>query len=79
MVFSLLSRNTILAGQYDTSTAAAADGVAFLHVYAGRHPDDPQLAELIGELSVRSDVSAACGPATMSSPTLPDEARDSTG
>jgi transcriptional regulator with XRE-family HTH domain len=42
-----------LYGDWDT---AAADCVAFLHVYAGRHPDDPQLAELIGELSVRSDV-----------------------
>ncbi|MDQ0765028.1 helix-turn-helix transcriptional regulator [Streptomyces canus] len=34
---------------------AAADCVATLHVYAGRHPDDPQLTELIGELSVLSD------------------------
>ncbi|WP_255253737.1 MmyB family transcriptional regulator [Streptomyces avermitilis] len=30
---------------------AAADTVALLHLYAGRHPDDPQLTELIGELS----------------------------
>ncbi|WP_328582120.1 helix-turn-helix transcriptional regulator [Streptomyces sp. NBC_00370] len=29
--------------------------VASLHLYAGRHPDDPQLAELIGELSLRSE------------------------
>ncbi|WP_329537218.1 helix-turn-helix transcriptional regulator (plasmid) [Streptomyces sp. NBC_01450] len=35
---------------------AAGDCVATLHLYAGRHPDDPQLAELIGELSVQSDV-----------------------
>ncbi|RAG86481.1 transcriptional regulator [Streptacidiphilus pinicola] len=34
---------------------AAADCVATLHLYAGRHPDDPQLTELIGELSVHSD------------------------
>ena len=34
---------------------AASDCVALLRVYAGRHPDDPQLAELIGELSVHSD------------------------
>jgi transcriptional regulator with XRE-family HTH domain len=34
---------------------AAGDCVATLHLYAGRHPDDPQLAELIGDLSVRSD------------------------
>ncbi|MEV0907309.1 MmyB family transcriptional regulator [Streptomyces hokutonensis] len=30
-------------------------GVASLHLYAGRHPRDPQLADLIGELSVRSE------------------------
>ena len=35
---------------------AAGDCVATLHLYAGRHPDDPQLTELIGELSVQSDV-----------------------
>jgi transcriptional regulator with XRE-family HTH domain len=34
---------------------AAGDCVATLRLYAGRHPDDPQLSELIGELSVRSD------------------------
>ena len=34
---------------------AAGDCVAMLRLYAGRHPDDPQLIELIGELSVRSD------------------------
>lgn len=34
---------------------AAGDCVAMLRVYAGRHPDDPQLVELVGELSVRSD------------------------
>ncbi len=33
----------------------AGDCVATLRLYAGRHPDDPQLAELIGELSVHSD------------------------
>ncbi|MFC6081737.1 helix-turn-helix transcriptional regulator [Sphaerisporangium aureirubrum] len=32
--------------------AAARRVVAALHLYAGRHPDDPRLAELIGELSV---------------------------
>ncbi|WP_371596310.1 helix-turn-helix transcriptional regulator [Streptomyces sp. NBC_00564] len=35
---------------------AAGDCVATLHLYVGRHPDDPQLTELIGELSVQSDV-----------------------
>lgn len=31
----------------------ARTGVATLRQYAGRHPHDPQLAELVGELSVR--------------------------
>ncbi|MEY9967669.1 transcriptional regulator with XRE-family HTH domain [Streptacidiphilus sp. MAP12-16] len=34
---------------------AAGDCVATLRLYAGRHPDDPQLTELIGELSLNSD------------------------
>ncbi len=33
--------------------SSARGTVAALHLYAGRHPDDPRLAELIGELSVR--------------------------
>lgn len=33
----------------------AGDCVATLHLYAGRHPEDPQLTELIGELSLHSD------------------------
>ncbi|MFD3584853.1 helix-turn-helix transcriptional regulator [Streptomyces sp. NPDC058683] len=33
----------------------AAECVATLRLYAGRHPDDPQLTELIGELSLHSD------------------------
>jgi transcriptional regulator with XRE-family HTH domain len=40
---------------YDDWPAAARSLVAILHVDAGRHPDDPQLAELIGELSRRDD------------------------
>ena len=32
---------------------SARSTVAALHHYAGRYPDDPQLAELIGDLSVR--------------------------
>jgi hypothetical protein len=36
--------------------AKARDLVAFLHVDAGRHQDDPALAELVGELSVRSEL-----------------------
>jgi transcriptional regulator with XRE-family HTH domain len=33
----------------------AGDCVATLRLYAGRHPDDPQLTELIGELSLHSE------------------------
>jgi hypothetical protein len=33
--------------------ASARGTVAALHLYAGRHPHDPRLAELIGELSLR--------------------------
>ncbi|WP_330350891.1 helix-turn-helix transcriptional regulator [Streptomyces sp. NBC_00582] len=33
----------------------AGDCLAMLRLYAGRHPDDPQLTELIGELSLHSD------------------------
>jgi transcriptional regulator with XRE-family HTH domain len=32
----------------------ARDNVAILHLDAGRHPDDPLLAELVGELAVKS-------------------------
>lgn len=32
----------------------ARDNVAILRLDAGRHPDDPQLVELVGELSVKS-------------------------
>jgi transcriptional regulator with XRE-family HTH domain len=34
----------------------ARDIVAFLHLDAGRHPNDPLLAELIGELSLHSEL-----------------------
>jgi len=34
----------------------ARDIVAFLHLDAGRHPDDPLLAELVGELSLHSQL-----------------------
>lgn len=33
----------------------ATDITAFLRYSSGRHPDDPQLTELVGELSVKSD------------------------
>jgi transcriptional regulator with XRE-family HTH domain len=35
--------------------ANAESTVAYLRLAAGRHPDDPQLAALIGELSVKSE------------------------
>ncbi|WP_079124718.1 helix-turn-helix transcriptional regulator [Streptomyces lushanensis] len=35
--------------------SSARGSVAALHLYAGRHPDDPLLAELIGELSLRDE------------------------
>jgi transcriptional regulator with XRE-family HTH domain len=40
---------------YDDWPAAARSLVAILHVDAGRHPHDPQLAELIADLSRRDD------------------------
>ena len=40
---------------YDDWAAAARSVVAILHVDAGRHPHDPQLAELISDLSLRDD------------------------
>ncbi|WP_433047799.1 helix-turn-helix domain-containing protein [Dactylosporangium sp. CS-033363] len=36
--------------------AKARDLVAFLHVDAGRHPDDPELADLVDELARHSDL-----------------------
>ncbi|MEO3924161.1 helix-turn-helix transcriptional regulator [Micromonosporaceae bacterium B7E4] len=36
-------------------TSVAIDTVATLRVYAGRHPDDPDLSALVGELSVQSE------------------------
>jgi transcriptional regulator with XRE-family HTH domain len=38
---------------YSDWESAARGTVAGLHLYAGRHQDDPRLAELVGELSVR--------------------------
>ncbi|WP_432024612.1 helix-turn-helix domain-containing protein [Streptomyces parvus] len=33
----------------------ASDMVSYLRLYAGSHPDDPQLSALVGELSVKSE------------------------
>ncbi|MGW2051796.1 helix-turn-helix transcriptional regulator [Streptomyces sp. NPDC001858] len=52
-VFLDESAHALYADYWET---AAGDCVATLRLYAGRHPDDPQLTELIGELSVRSEV-----------------------
>ena len=38
---------------YTDWESSARGTVAALHLYAGRHPDDPQLADLVGELSIR--------------------------
>ncbi|MFI6443422.1 helix-turn-helix domain-containing protein [Kitasatospora sp. NPDC050543] len=40
---------------YDDWEGKAADLVAMLRLDAGRYPDDPKLASLIGELSVKSE------------------------
>ncbi|MEV4613259.1 helix-turn-helix transcriptional regulator [Kitasatospora sp. NPDC049258] len=40
---------------YADWAACARENVAYLHLEAGRHPDDPQLTQLIGELSVKSE------------------------
>ena len=40
---------------YDDWSTAARTVVAILHVDAGRHPYDPQLAELIADLSLRDN------------------------
>ncbi|MFF5146257.1 helix-turn-helix transcriptional regulator [Streptomyces sp. NPDC013157] len=42
------------AGFYPDWTAVAAQTVANLRIDAGRHPDDPRMAALVGELSVKS-------------------------
>jgi transcriptional regulator with XRE-family HTH domain len=39
---------------YPDWEAVAAESVDYLRMYAGRHPDDPELAELVGELSIHS-------------------------
>ncbi|GII51920.1 DNA-binding protein [Planotetraspora thailandica] len=40
---------------YGDWTSCARENVAYLHLEAGRHPGDPRLAHLIGELSMRSE------------------------
>ncbi|MGK5530380.1 helix-turn-helix transcriptional regulator [Streptomyces sp. URMC 129] len=40
---------------YADWSACARENVAYLHLEAGRRPDDPRLASLIGELSMRSE------------------------
>ncbi|HWD80775.1 MAG TPA: helix-turn-helix transcriptional regulator [Kribbella sp.] len=39
---------------YPDWEAVAAESVDYLRLYAGRYPDDPELAELVGELSIHS-------------------------
>jgi hypothetical protein len=45
-----------MQSRYPDWEEAARDTVAHLRLLAGRHPDDPALAELIGELSMKSEV-----------------------
>ncbi|MFI8535001.1 helix-turn-helix transcriptional regulator [Streptomyces aquilus] len=40
---------------YADWTSCARENVAYLHLDAGRHPEDPRLASLIGELSMKSE------------------------
>ncbi|WP_327255781.1 helix-turn-helix transcriptional regulator [Streptomyces sp. NBC_01244] len=40
---------------YADWTSCARENVAYLHLAAGRHPEDPHLASLIGELSMKSE------------------------
>ncbi|MFJ5553504.1 helix-turn-helix domain-containing protein [Streptomyces sp. NPDC093225] len=53
-----IARNTFLnpvaRELYADWTACARENVAYLHLEAGRRPGDPELARLIGELSMRS-------------------------
>jgi transcriptional regulator with XRE-family HTH domain len=49
----LVFLNDVMRTIYVDWEGAARGIVANLHLYAGRHPHDPALAELIGELSVR--------------------------
>ncbi len=53
-----IARNTFLNPAarelYADWTACARENVAYLHLEAGRRPGDPELARLIGELSMRS-------------------------
>jgi transcriptional regulator with XRE-family HTH domain len=44
-----------MRSHYPDWEEAARDAVAHLRLLAGRHPDDPALAELIGELSMKSE------------------------
>jgi transcriptional regulator with XRE-family HTH domain len=39
---------------YPQWETVADETVGYLRMYAGRYPDDPELAELVGELSIRS-------------------------
>ncbi|MFJ1733513.1 helix-turn-helix transcriptional regulator [Streptomyces sp. NPDC088254] len=40
---------------YADWSSCARENVAYLHLDAGRHPEDPRLASLIGELSMKSE------------------------
>jgi transcriptional regulator with XRE-family HTH domain len=56
---------------YRDWTRVAADTAAMLRLDAGRHPDDPALSALVGDLSIRSKESATSGRTTRSTSARP--------
>ncbi|GAA4090460.1 MULTISPECIES: helix-turn-helix transcriptional regulator [Actinomadura] len=51
----LIFLNEEMQALFEDWTVKAKDTVAFLRLSAGEYPDDPELAALVGELSVRSE------------------------
>ena len=51
----LIFFNEDLQALFDDWTVKARETVAYLRLKAGEHPDDPELAALVGELSVKSE------------------------
>jgi transcriptional regulator with XRE-family HTH domain len=69
--FQFLDPNAAHAFWGDKAARMAHDAVAILRAEAGRNPYDKALTALVGELSTRSEDSAACGPPTTSATTAP--------
>ncbi|MEV5752190.1 helix-turn-helix transcriptional regulator [Actinoallomurus sp. NPDC052308] len=51
----LIFFNEDVQAVFDDWTVKARETVAYLRLKAGEHPDDPELAALVGELSVKSE------------------------